>query len=164
MIETIEFNGVKYPKFQTDGNASRFCMPFALEVCKGAGLDIGCNRPEWAFPDAIMVDPALNEFDAYNLPDGSFDFIYSSHCAEHLDDWVGALDIWIDALKFKGTLFLYLPDFSQEYWRPHNNRKHKSVFTPEIIRSYLESKKDLTNIFVSGVDAYNSFISFAEKV
>jgi hypothetical protein len=29
-----------------------------------------------------------------------------------------------DALNENGTLFLYLPDYSQEYWRPWNNKKH----------------------------------------
>jgi len=44
MIEIIEFQGHRYPKFQSDGNAARFCRPFALEVCKGVGFDIGYSR------------------------------------------------------------------------------------------------------------------------
>jgi len=40
MIETIEFKNKIYPKFQSNGFASRFCFPFALEVCNGIGYEI----------------------------------------------------------------------------------------------------------------------------
>lgn len=46
MIETIEFQKKWYPKFQTEGNASQFAIPFALHVCKGLGYDIGCMKKE----------------------------------------------------------------------------------------------------------------------
>jgi len=42
-MKTIRFNKKEYPAFQTNGNAARFIMPFAQEVCKGKGLDIGCG-------------------------------------------------------------------------------------------------------------------------
>ena len=44
MIETIEFQRKWYPKFQTEGNASQFAIPFAKHVCKGYGYDIGCMK------------------------------------------------------------------------------------------------------------------------
>ncbi|HXP49873.1 MAG TPA: hypothetical protein VN922_07970, partial [Bacteroidia bacterium] len=70
MIETIEFKDEVYPKFQSEGFAAKFAFPFAKEVCIGEGFDIGCNRKEWAFPGAIMIDPAINkEYDAMKLPD-----------------------------------------------------------------------------------------------
>ena len=50
------------------------------------------------------------------------------------------MDYWYDKLKQGGTIFLYLPDYSQEYWRPWNNRKHLNIFTPEIIYDYMEIK------------------------
>ena len=33
-FKTIKFNGKEYPEFQANGNAARFIMPFAKEVCK----------------------------------------------------------------------------------------------------------------------------------
>lgn len=162
-IQTVKYRGEVYPAFQANGNAARFCMPFAKEVCKGVGLDIGCNRVEWCFPDAIPIDPEINEYHAHHLPEGEYDYIFSSHCLEHVPDWVAAIELWISRLKSGGVLFLYLPDYSQHYWRVWQNRKHLNIFTPEIIKDYLVFSNMFSVIFVSGVDAYNSFTAFAEK-
>jgi hypothetical protein len=59
-------------------------------------------------------------------------------------------------------LFLYLPDYSQEYWRPWNNRKHKNIFSQQIIKDYL-LQRGYKNIFISGVDLNNSFMVMCEK-
>jgi predicted SAM-dependent methyltransferase len=162
MIELIEFNGNKYPKFQSEGNASQFVIPFAKHICKGYGVDIGCNRVEWSFPGSLPVDPIINEYDALNFPYENLDYIFSSHCLEHLNNWVSVMDYWYDKLTKGGTLFLYLPDYSQEYWRPWNNRKHLNIFTPEIIYDYMKNK-GYVNIFKSGIDLNNSFLVIGEK-
>jgi hypothetical protein len=60
MIETIEFKGEVYPKWQAEGFAAQFAFPFASKVCKGVGVDVGPNRLEWAFPTSYVVDPVLN--------------------------------------------------------------------------------------------------------
>ena len=163
MIETIQYHGKSYPLFQTEGHAAQFIKPFALHFCKGRGFDIGCHKLEWALPDAQPIDLTLqDEYDAYNLPNGEVDYIFSSHCLEHLTDWVDALDYWVDHLRIGGVLFLYLPHFDQEYWRPWNNRKHLHVLTPEVIQAYLEDK-GFTNIFCSGRDLNDSFAIVGEK-
>ena len=164
-MRVVEFKGKEYPEFQTNGNAARFCMPFALEVCEGIGLDVGCNRAEWCFPHSIMVDPEINpEYHAHNLPEGEFDYVFSSHCLEHVPDWVRALDHWTTRIRSGGHLFLYLPDYSQEYWRNWHNKKHVNILSPTYIKDYLEATGEYKHIFVSGVDAYNSFTAFAEKL
>lgn len=166
MIDTIFFKGIQYPKFQAEGFASQFAIPFAKHVCKGKGVDVGCNRIEWSFPGSITVDPAINiQYDALNFPEDAFelDYIFSSHCLEHLNDWVSVLDYWTTRLKSGGVLFLYLPDYSQEYWRPWNNRKHLNIFTPEIIFDYMNDN-GYKNIFKSGIDLNNAFMIMGEKV
>lgn len=161
-MHILEFKDKKYPMFQALGNAARFAIPFAKTVCEGIGYDIGCMKVEWSFPGAKAIDLDFpDEWDAYNLPH-KVNYIFSSHCLEHLDDWVKAMDYWYETLEDKGVLFLYLPDFSQEYWRPWNNYKHKHVFTPEIIKAYMEDK-GYKNIFVSGIDLNNSFMIMGEK-
>jgi len=162
MVEIISFKGHNYPKFQSQGNASQFSIPFAKHVCKGIGFDIGCNREEWSFPGSIMIDPELNTGHALRFPDISPDYIFSSHCLEHIHGWVDVLDHWYNKLKEGGVLFLYLPDFSQEYWLPWNNRKHVNIFTPKILLKYFQDK-GFVNIFCSGIDLNNSFIIFGEK-
>ncbi len=163
MINTIEFNNKNYPSFQAEGNASQFAIPYAKHVCIGEGYDIGCMKKEWAFPGAIPIDLNFNdEWDANNLPKKNVDYIFSSHCLEHINDWVNTLDYWYDSLKDGGVLFLYLPDYSQEYWRPWNNTKHKNIFIPEIIEDYL-NHKGFKKIFKTGIDLNNSFMIMGEK-
>lgn len=163
-MQVIEFKGHKYPHFQSLGHASQFAIPFAKHICKGRGLDIGCMKPEWAFPGSIPIDIDFDDpYDAYNLPEGIYDYVFSSHCLEHLPNWVDALDYWTEHIVPGGHLFLYLPDRSQRYWLPFHNRKHYHAFDGDIIKSYLENSGRYRNIFVSGVDANHSFTAFAEK-
>lgn len=166
MIDVIEFRGDIYPAFQSTGNAARFAMPFAKEVLKGDVIyDVGYSKEEWKFPGAIGIDVADGQgFDAMNFPPLQADGIFSSHLLEHLNDWVSALEYWTSKLNSGGVLFMYLPDYSQKYWRPYSNRKHMSYFEPKIIKDYFQASNKYHKIFVSNVDAYNSFISFAEKI
>lgn len=163
MIETLLFNNKYYPKFQIEGNSAQFAMPYAKHLCKGYGVDIGCSKPEWAFPDAKLVDPLLDSnYDALNFPYEHLDYIFSSHCLEHVHPWVDAMNYWYGKLKTGGVLFLYLPDYSQEYWRPWNNRKHFNIFTPQIIEDYMIDR-GYTNVFKSGIDLNNSFMITGQK-
>lgn len=162
-MEVIIFDNTSYPYFQSIGNASQFAIPYALHFCKGTGYDIGFSKESWKLPNAIGIDICLqNGFHANNLPDENVDYIYSSHCLEHVDNWVLTLEYWISHLKDGGILFLYLPDFSQKYWRPWNNRKHNHCFTPNIIYEFIKDKK-MENIFISGIDLNNSFMITCNK-
>jgi SAM-dependent methyltransferase len=162
-MDIVYHQQTAYPLFQTLGNASQFAIPFAKHVCKGVGYDIGFSREEWKFPGAIGIDSNLNNgYDANHLPDGQVDYIYSSHCLEHVEDWVSTLEYWIDHIKSGGVLFLYLPDISQSYWRPWFNRKHKHVFTPSILQTFLQDHQ-MKQIFVSQIDLNNSFMVMCEK-
>lgn len=164
MIETIEFKDKIYPALQSKGFAAKFAFPFADQILEGIGFDIGYSREEWKLPDAIGIDPAINpEFDAMNLPPITVDYIFSSHCLEHIPDWVGVLDYWQTKIKAGGVLFLYLPHYDQEYWRPWNNRKHVNALTPQLLRDYLTAK-EWKNIFVTeGYDLNWSFYAIAER-
>ena len=162
MIKTIQYKEHTYPSFQSEGNAAQFAIPYAKHVCIGTGVDIGCNRLEWSFPGSLPVDPIINEYDALNFPYENLDYVFSSHCLEHLYDWVSVLDYWTSKLKVGGVLFLYLPDYSQEYWKPWNNRKHLNIFSPTIIKDYFEDR-NYNTIFTSQVDLNNAFMVMAEK-
>ncbi len=179
MIETIEYKGSIYPKLQAEGFAAQYAFPFAQKFCKGMGFDIGCMKHEWALPTSFPIDPTLDDnSDAMHLPgeiwinDLSYDtdevdYIFSSHCLEHLADWVAALDYWATRLKSGGVLFMYLPNMDgQRYWRPQNNRKHKHYLNPHIINSYFADRKEIWgNVFVTyGEDLNASFYAIAEKI
>lgn len=163
-MEVVEYNEKLYPSYEANGNAARFAIPFAKEMLSGEGLDIGCNRSEWAFPGAQMIDLEIDdEWSAYSLPNKKYDYIFSSHCLEHLTDWVGALDYWGEHLKSGGIMFLYLPHYEQEYWRPWNNRKHVSVLNSSMIKDYFESKRYKKIFVTDGYDLNHSFYGVAER-
>jgi SAM-dependent methyltransferase len=164
-MNTINFDGHTYPKLQAEGNAAQYAIPFARNFCIGRGLDIGCMHKEWAFPGAIAIDKDFpDHYDAYNLPPGSFDYIFSSHCLEHLENWVKALDYWTTKIRSGGCLFLYLPHYKQAYWRPWNNKKHLHVLTAEILEDYLNHGSRYKNIITTGYDLNYSFYAVAEKI
>lgn len=122
-----EYRGDIFPAYLKTGNAMSFIAPVAKHFCKGYGVDVGAGR--WPLEGAIAVDIS-DGGDAMALPYGNFDFVFSSHCLEHLDDPIGALIHWKDKLKPSGVLFLYLPHPDMTYWLPQNNRKHRHAWQP----------------------------------
>lgn len=84
----------------------------------GRGLDIGCGEDplplcdKWDLPqgDATYLSGVPNE---------SYDFVYSSHCLEHLDDPDAAVLNWWRVLKPGGHLIIAVPDedlYEQGFW------------------------------------------------
>jgi len=67
----------------------------------------------WPLPGAI---PSSEEKPAFDK--GPFDFIFSSHCLEHIAAWEDELRKWEAHLKPGGTMFLYLPHPAMRKWRP----------------------------------------------
>jgi SAM-dependent methyltransferase len=126
-MNTYEYRGNLYPEYLKHGNACQFIAPTAAHFCKGNGLDIGAGA--WPLPGAIPVE-LKNGGDAMELPEGKFDYIFSSHCLEHLQNPVAALEHWKTRLRDGGVLFLYLPHHDMEYWRPQHCRKHLHTWTP----------------------------------
>lgn len=162
-MKFISFENQEYPIFQAEGNASQFAIPFARHFCKGVGYDIGCNRLDWKLEGAIAIDPLIDcSQDAFNLPQKEVDYIYSSHCLEHLDSWVDAIIYWTDHIKKEGVLFLYLPDYSQTYWRPWNNKKHKHIIERNHLVDLLK-KLNYNKILISGIDLNNSYMVIGLK-
>jgi len=161
-MQVLDYKGDKYPYFQSIGNASQFAIPYAKHFCEGFGYDIGCMKKEWSYPGSIAID-LEDPWDANHLPDDKMDYIFSSHCLEHVDDWAGTLLYWTEKIKSGGVLFLYLPHYDQKYWRPWNNRKHKHAFIPEMIVDFMKDN-GYTNIFSSQRDLNHSFIVVGEKV
>jgi len=165
MIETLYNCDQLIPKFVNSNFSSRFIFPFALEVCKGTGYDIGSGSIEWSLPGSIPIDPLIDsKYNDLNLPDGEVDYIFSSHCLEHVDSWVNTLRYWNTKLKSGGVLFLYLPTYDKVSWRPWINWAHKHILSPSIIKDFLIHEGCYRNIFVSERDLLYSFSVMCEKI
>ncbi len=66
-----------------------------------------------------------------NVPTGCFDFVYSSHCLEHMVDPRIALRYWLRVLKLGGHLVVTVPDedmYEQGAWPSTFNDDHKHTF------------------------------------
>lgn len=131
----FEYRGQTYPEYLKTGNACRFIAPAALQFCRGRGLDVGAGK--WPLPGADPVDIA-DGGDAMALPEGEWDFVFSSHCLEHLVNPVAAIEHWKTRIRPGGVLFLYLPHPDMEYWLPQFNRKHLHMWWPGQIEHLLK--------------------------
>ena len=113
--------------------------PFWNEVFVGDGLDVGSGddpfRKEW-FPGVrSMRTFDLEDGDAQYLarkfPAGSFDFVHSSNCLEHMAGVWEALLGWLHVLKPGGHLVFTVPDedlYEQGVFPSRWNPDHKWTF------------------------------------
>ena len=136
------YRGKFYPDYLTLGGASYAIFRVALRYCQGKGVDVGAGL--WPLPGAIPVDiergPGVGRSIA-DFDNGSLDYVFSSHCLEHIEDWREALSEWVGKLKPGGRIFLYLPHPECAIWYPGSpfvGDGHKWIPTPGIIREALE--------------------------
>jgi len=161
------YKGKFYPDYLTVGGAACAIFRVALRYCKGKGVDIGAGY--WPLPGAIPVDtergPGVGRVIS-DFEDDSLDFIFSSHCLEHIENWRSALAEWVKKVKPGGVVFLYLPHPECEIWHPNSpfvGDGHKWVPTPKIV---FETLKELGCHIVDrdeGPDAMMSFYVCARK-
>ncbi len=155
------YKGKSYPDYLTVGGAGHAIFREAQNFCQGQGIDIGAGL--WPLSGAIPVDiwrgPGLGK-SVLDFRDGSLDFIFSSHCLEHIENWREALAEWIKKLRPKGTIFLYLPHPDCAIWHPKSpfvGDGHKWIPTPEIIKQTLCEFECEIVYFDDGPDAMQSF-------
>jgi SAM-dependent methyltransferase len=92
--------------------------------------------------------------------DRSLDYVFSSHCLEHIDDWSDALAEWARKVRPGGVLFLYLPHPACAIWHPGSpfvGQGHKWSPTPDIIHSAVKEIGFEVVATDEGPDAMQSF-------
>lgn len=117
---------------------------------RGRGLDLGCGSNK-GFPHFIGVDNYKDTqlFGLQMKPDvvvdtcerlpmfgsAAFDFVFSSHLLEHIEDYKSALKEWWRLIKPNGYMVLYLPhkDFYPNVGKKGANPDHKHDFLPKDI-------------------------------
>jgi ubiquinone/menaquinone biosynthesis C-methylase UbiE len=73
-----------------------------------------------------------------SLENGLFDFVYSSHCLEHMRDVPEALSNWTRVLKSGGWIYVVIPDYvlyEKMTWPSRFNPDHKQSFSNLITRA-----------------------------
>jgi hypothetical protein len=162
----FRYKGSLYPEYLHRGNAASHILEKANRYCTGRGLDIGAGS--WPFPGAVAVDDdgAVNAFHLERFAPSSMDYIFSSHCLEHLEHWDIALELWISKLKNGGILFLYLPHVSMKLWRPGApwaGSGHKWSPTHQVLLPWLRARGMQIVEYNPGADRYWSFHVVARK-
>lgn len=134
---------------------------FATRYLVGDGVDIG------GYPDPLMLYaelfPRLTSARIWDLSDGdaqymagveddSFDFVFSSHCLEHLRDPYEGLRNWLRVVKPGGHLVICVPDedlYEQGVWPSTHNRDHKHTFTFAKAQSWSPASINVTDLLSS---------------
>ncbi|MEO8621434.1 MAG: methyltransferase domain-containing protein [bacterium] len=105
-----------------------------LQYLSGKGIDIGCG-PDPVRPDVKRFDVEdgdANRITAFVDDLASFDYVFSSHCLEHMSDADGAIQEWWKLVKPGGVLIVIVPDedlYEQGYWPSLFNPDHKFTFS-----------------------------------
>jgi SAM-dependent methyltransferase len=102
------------------------------QATQGNGIDIGCG-PDPVTPDARPFD--IEHGDANVISEfikEQFDFVYSSHCLEHMRNPAFTILEWWKLVKPGGYLFVVVPDedlYEQGVFPSRFNSDHKATFT-----------------------------------
>jgi SAM-dependent methyltransferase len=112
--------------------AKAYWGPVEIQAIQGSGIDIGCGldpvtpnarRFDIEHGDANIVSQYVKE---------QFDFVYSSHCLEHMQDPRKTILDWWKLVKPRGYLFVVVPDedlYEQGVFPSRFNDDHKATFT-----------------------------------
>lgn len=114
------------------------------EYFRGCGIDIGCGGDvlsKMIFKNIDSVVVYDNQFDVSNdamycgnIGDGVFDFVYSSHCLEHMDNPYEAFSNWLRICKVGGYVIVAIPHeifYEKCKWPSVYNGDHKTSWTLE---------------------------------
>lgn len=157
-----------YPDYLTVGGASHAIFREALKFCKGRGVDVGAGF--WPLPGAIPVDTQRGPGAGKSIDDfadDSLDYVFSSHCLEHIENWQETLAEWVKKLKPGGVIFLYLPHPDCALWHPGSpfvGDGHKWIPTLEVIKQALRELGCEIIQFDDGPDAMQSFHVCGRKI
>ncbi len=139
-----------------------FDARFATRWFVGAGLDVGGGIDSLAlfnelFPrisNVVIYDQPQGDAQLLdNVEDNSFDFLYSSHCLEHVYDPYEALGNWIRVVKPGGHLVVNVPDedlYEQGVFPSTFNPDHKTTWT-------IDKEKSWSPVSINVIDLLRHF-------
>jgi len=122
---------------------------FERGLIRGRGIDIGCG-PDPVAPDVRRFD--LDDGDANRITQfvhEQFDYVYSSHCLEHMHDAASALSEWWALVRPGGHLIFAVPDedlYEQGVFPSRFNPDHKATFTISKMRSWSSVSRNVLDL------------------
>jgi SAM-dependent methyltransferase len=130
--------------------AAKYRDGFVSRYLSGANiLDIGyrgyLREAIPIVPQAIGIDLNYPGYDGKTLPfgDETQDAVFSSHCLEHIDDYLGALREWHRVLRIGGFMIVSVPHqflYEKKFALPSRwNWDHKRFYTPASLMAEVEA-------------------------
>jgi SAM-dependent methyltransferase len=115
----------------------------------GHGIDIGCGDDP-VTPDCLCWDREQGDAqELAGLPAECFDWVYSSHCLEDLENPWRAIQRWWEVLRPGGWLLVVVPDedlYEQGCWPSRFNPSHRWSFTAHKSRSWCPRSLNLADL------------------
>ena len=117
--------------------------PAVLDIGFQGGSELGQVVP--ILPGAIGVDVDFPGYDGRILPfaDASQDMVYSSHCLEHIPDYIKAIQEWYRVTRIGGHIITVVPSahLYERKWRVPSywNIDHRRVYSPALLLAEFEA-------------------------
>jgi SAM-dependent methyltransferase len=145
---------------------------FFTKYMSGQGLDVGYKgyqeNVEPILEGALGIEIGYPGYDGKTLPfeDGRFDYVYSSHCLEHIENPYNALRDWMRVIKVGGHVITVVPHqflYEKKASLPSRwNGDHKRFYTPATlmmeVEVALEPNSYRVRLLEDGDDGYDYLI------
>lgn len=109
------------------------------------GIDVGCGVDPIT-PDCARYDREHGDAQLLREPVESFDWLYSSHCLEHMPRPEEALLNWWNLVRPGGRMVILVPDedaYEQTVWPSSFNDEHCHSFTIYKSQSWCPASRNL---------------------
>jgi predicted SAM-dependent methyltransferase len=144
------------------------------KIFLGKGIDIGCGDDP-IFPEAVPFDKDKGDANKISeFVEDRFDYVFSSHCLEHMMDPYSALREWWKLVKPGGYLYVLVPDedlYEQGQWPSKYNGDHKYTFTiykhlswSPVSVNVIDLVKALDDVEVVKIETQDDYYDYSEDV
>lgn len=131
----------------------------------GSGIDIGGGDDPLKVKKGSVYCYDLKQGDAQhmaNIKSNTYDFVYSSHCLEHIQNPELAFQHWIRICKPNGYLYIIVPHevyYEHSIWPSRWNAGHRWSFTLDSPSKLPKNIvfKDFLNKFTNSVEIIDVF-------
>lgn len=110
---------------------------FFDKYMRGKGIEIGCNTDDCILPDCVGINLTTPGYDGTHIFEerNTFDYLYSSHCLEHVHNPIVTLQEWYRIVKPGGFIVVVVPHMDL-YEKKHSmpsrfSAEHKRFYSSQ---------------------------------